>query len=70
MHYSKEGIYMKKRTIIIIAIALFVIIGFVIQVKKEKAAYRDAMQDALYIENINQIDESMFGHYVILAGTP
>lgn len=61
---------MKKRTIIIIAIALFVIIGFVIQVKKEKAAYRDAMQDALYIENINQIDESMFGHYVILAGTP
>lgn len=61
---------MSKRTIVFIAIAFFVIIGFAMQVHEEKETYRDAMQDALYIEDINHIDESMLGHYVILAGTP
>lgn len=61
---------MGKKIIAFLAVAAILIAGFAVQVHEEKETYREAMEDALYIEDVGHLDETAFGHYVILAGTP
>lgn len=61
---------MKKKTIIILVIIIGAMIGFAMERHEEKEKNRSVMQDAVYIEDIDSIDESLVGKYVIISGVP
>lgn len=58
----------KIKAILIIAVLL--VLGLMVQVHEEKSAYRSVMEDAVYIEDVSTLDESLEGKFVILSGTP
>ena len=61
---------MSKKTIVILALCVLLILGMIVKVQEEKSKYRKVMESAIYIDDITALDESLEGKFVILSGTP
>lgn len=61
---------MSKKTKAFLILGILIVLGMIVKVNEEKSEYRKVMKDAVYIEDITAIDESLEGKFVFLSGTP
>lgn len=61
---------MSRKPIIFLTLGVLLVLGMIVRVQEEKSEYRNVMKNAVYIEDITTIDESLEGKFVIISGTP
>lgn len=61
---------MSKKSKVFLILGVLIVLGMIVNVHDEKSEYRKVMKDAVYIEDITIIDESLEGKFVFISGTP